>query len=314
MPSITQLQYILALHRHKHFGRAAEECHVSQPSLSAQIQKAEEELGLNLFDRSKKPVRETEDGKKVIEVASQLLDLHKQLYTFAQSDGQLRGHFHLGVIPTLASSVLPLFVEKFSKQHPQLELSISEYKTQDIIRMLKTDELDAGLVVTPLYDEALKEEVLFYEPFYLFVSRGHELAKRKFINEQDLDPQSVWLLEEGHCFRDQVIRVCSLDNKSPVLKNVSFESGSLETLINLVRRGRGYTLLPHLATTSLSSKERKENLKRFHKPAPTREVSLISRRAGLKKDVMRELKESIQSSLPKDLRELKKQTIEIIDI
>lgn len=314
MPSITQLEYLLAVHRHKHFGRAAAECHVSQPSLSAQVQKVEDELGIVIFDRSKKPILTTDKGLKIIEQAKEVLRQHQSIYLIATDEGQLRGSFHLGIIPTLAAYVLPLFVESFSRKYPEIQLKISEYKTQDIVRALQDDELDAGLLVTPLYNETLVERVLFYEDFYLFVSEGHPLHKRKFVNENDLDERSIWLLEEGHCFRDQVLKVCSLRADKPVLPNVQFESGNLETLMNLIRGGRGYTLLPHLATQNLHKKEKLTQLKRFNKPVPSREVSLVTSRSFMKAEVVEALEAEIISSLPPELRSLKKDQKQVVDM
>ncbi|NCN40882.1 LysR family transcriptional regulator, partial [bacterium] len=269
LPSITQLQYILSVHRHKHFGRAATECAVSQPSLSAQVQKVEEALGIVIFDRSKKPIITTAKGLEVIKQAKQVLLEHRKIQDIAADHGELSGEFRLGIIPTLASYVLPLFIESFSKRFPDVSLIVSENKTEDILRLLQDDELDAGLLVTPLYNSSFIERVLFYEDFFLFVAKGHELASRKVIQENDLEHHSVWLLEEGHCFRDQVLKVCALNEDRPVLANLSFASGHLETLINLIRRGQGCTLLPYLATLDLHEREKKHLLKPFLNPVPT---------------------------------------------
>lgn len=314
MPTLTQLEYILAVHKLKHFARAAEECHVSQPSLSAQIQKVEEELGFIVFDRSKKPILTTEQGEKLVEQARVVLREYKKILHLEGDKGELTGEFHLGVIPTLSAYIIPLFVESFSKKNPHVTLKISEYKTEDIVDRLYSDELDGGLLVTPLRNEKLIERSLFFEPFYIFASQKHELFKRKTVKDDELDGSSVWLLNEGHCFRDQVIRVCSLKQDNPVLKNIIFESGNLETLKNLIRQGHGYTLLPYLATLNLSVEEKKNNLVRFTKPVPTREVSLVHSRSFLKEKIIEALVEDILESLPKDLKSLKKGTFEVIDI
>lgn len=314
MPTLTQLEYIIAVNKHKHFARAAEECHVSQPSLSAQIQKVEEELNVILFDRSKKPVLTTERGELIVEQAKVIVHEHKKLYSITSPEGALMGEFHLGVIPTLSAYIIPLFIETFSRKYPQVKLKISEYKTEDILQRLYDDELDGGLLVTPLNDDKIIERSLFFEPFYVFASDNHDLAKRKYVKDDDLDGSSVWLLNEGHCFREQVIKVCSLKNQNQVLKNISFESGNLETLKNLIRRGRGYTLLPHLATINLSREEKASNLVRFTKPVPTREVSLVHSRSFLKEKIIDALVTEILESLPEELKSLKKGTFEVIDI
>ncbi len=314
MPTLTQLEYILAVHKLKHFARAAEECHVSQPSLSAQIQKVEEELDLIIFDRSKKPIMTTEQGEKFIEQARIVLREYKKIFSIAGVQGELKGDFHLGVIPTLSAYIIPLFIEAFSQKNPLVKLKISEYKTEDILEKLYNDELDGGLLVTPLNNDRIIERSLFFEPFYIFASSKHELFQRKYVKDDELDGSSVWLLNEGHCFRDQVVKVCSLKNKNSVLKNVLFESGNLETLKNLIRQGQGYTLLPYLATLNLSDEEKNNNLVRFAKPVPTREVSLVHSRSFLKEKIIDALVSEILESLPKELKSLKKGTFEVIDI
>lgn len=314
MPTLTQLEYIVAVHKHKHFARAAEECHVSQPSLSAQIQKIEEKLNFIIFDRSKKPVLTTDQGAKLLEQAKVILREYRKIFSITSGAGELTGDFHLGVIPTLSAYIVPLFVEAFSKKYPLVKLKISEYKTEDIVQHLYNDELDGGLLVTPLKNDKIIERSLFFEPFYVFVSNEHPLSQRKYIKDDDLDGSSVWLLNEGHCLREQVIKICSLKNQNSVLKNIIFESGNLETLKNLIRQGHGYTLLPYLATSNLSDEEKNKNLIRFSKPIPTREVSLVHSRSFLKEKIIDALVEDILATLPLELRSIKKGTFDVIDI
>jgi LysR family hydrogen peroxide-inducible transcriptional activator len=314
MPTLTQLEYILAVNSTKHFGRAAKECHVSQPSLSAQIQKAEDELGLIIFDRSKKPILVTDKGQQIIDQAKRVLQEHRKLFHVPGVEGEASGAFHLGVIPTLSAYIIPLFLESFSRKFPRVELTISELKTEEIISKLYSDELDGGLLVTPLYEDQIIERSLFFEPFYVYISGQHPLSKKKTIKDTDLDNQSVWLLQEGHCFREQVIKVCSTKNKNQVFKNVRFESGNLETLKNLIQRGHGYTLLPHLATLNLSQADKNKYLKSFIKPIPTREVSLVHSRSFLKEDILSALESEILEQIPPELASLKKGNIELIDI
>jgi len=313
MPSLTQLKYIISVHHHKHFGRAAKECAVSQPSLSAQIQKAEEELDLVIFDRSKKPILTTQKGYEIIQQAKIVLSEHQKIFDLSL-DKELSGNFNLAVIPTLSPYLIPLFIESFSKKYPKVQLNISEYKTSDIIEALDKDEIDAALLVTPLYNDKIIERVLFYEPFYIYSSIDHPLNKRKRVKESDLDSESIWLLSEGHCLRDQVIKVCSYGLKSPVLDNIRFESGSLDTLINLIKNGRGYTLLPHLSTINLSKQECSNHLRSFQKPAPTREVSLVYSRSFLKENIIQSLEDEILDNIPNELISLKKNSVQVIDI
>jgi len=315
MPTITQLEYIIALNKEKHFARAAELCHVSQPSLSAQIQKLEEELGIIIFDRSKKPIIPTEIGTDIIQQAELILKEHRRLVDIVSTQGkEPRGNFHLAVIPTLAPYLIPLFVGIFSRLYPKVNLKINEYKTHEIIDLLLKDQIDAGLLVTPLHHDQLIERHLFYEPFHVFVSEKHPLSKKRQISELDLDKKDLWLLEEGHCFREQMLKVCSLNRKGSVLNNVEFASGNLETLKNLVKKSSGYTLLPDLATTELSSEDYNKFIRKFKKPAPTREVSLIHSRSFLKESIISALEDVIISELPPRIRSLKRQNIEVIDI
>ncbi len=315
MPTITQLEYVLAVDKEKHFARAADRCHVSQPSLSAQIQKLEDELGVVIFDRSKKPIIATEIGKEIIIQAKLILKEHKKLSDLVTSIGtEPRGDFHLAVIPTLAPYLIPLFVGEFSKLFPKVNLKINEYKTNEIVDLLIKDEIDAGLLVTPLGNDQLIERHLFFEPFYAYVSENHPLSQRKIITEFDLDKKDLWLLEEGHCFREQMLKVCSLDKKGSVLKNVEFASGNLETLKNLVKKSSGYTLLPDLAAAELSREEFDRHIRKFKKPVPTREVSLIYSRSFLKETIITALENVILSQLPSRIRSLKRQQVEVIDI
>lgn len=302
MPSLTQLEYIVAVHEQGHFGRAAEQCHVSQPSLSAQIQKAEEELGFPFFDRSRKPILATTLGLKVIQQSQVVLQEHAKLAEIAEQLDEIAGEYRLGVIPTLSASLIPIFVQRFARSYPSVALKLKELKTQDVIRALKAGEIDGALIVTPLNIEGLFERPLFYEPFYVFTAKSHPLFQKKFVKERDLDTSSIWLLEEGHCFRDQVLSICSFKKNHPPLQNLQFQSGSLETLIGLIRKGDGYTLLPRLSTTSLSGTEKKNQLKAFHKPVPTREVSLVTARKHYKQNIAEALAETILQEVPEELR------------
>ncbi|MCI5072977.1 LysR substrate-binding domain-containing protein [bacterium] len=314
MPSLSQLEYILAVAKHKHFGRAAKSCFVSQPSLSAQVQKAEDELDIVIFDRSKSPIKITQLGQEVIDQAKKIISEHKKLLDIHAQSTELSGSFHLGVIPTLSPYILPLFIKSFSDNYPKVELTISEHKTQDIIEKLYDDQIDGGLLVTPLYDDKIIERSLFYEPFYAFMSNKHPLIKKKTVSETQLQDYPIWLLDEGHCFREQVIKVCAFKNKPEVLNNVHFDSGNLETLKNLIRRGDGYTLIPHLSTLDLSEQEKKHQLKKFKTPVPTREVSLVHSRTFLKEHIINAIIDCIIDNVPNELSSLKKRNIERIEI
>lgn len=315
MASITQLEYLLAVARTRHFGKAALLCHVSQPSLSAQIQKVEEELEVVVFDRSKTPIIVTDAGKDLIEQAKVVLREHKKLkYIAGLGSSAPKGDFQLAVIPTLAPYLIPMFIGTFSKDFPKVRLKVNEYKTEDLIRLLANDEIDAGLLVTPLGDDRLIERHLFFESFHVYASEKHEFSKMKSVSENDLLAKDLWLLEEGHCFRSQVLKICSLDRKGSVLPNVEFESGNLETLKNLVRKSNGYTLLPNLAAKDLSQQEFKKYVRPFQRPVPTREVSIVYSRSFSKETIINALEKSILQTLPSDVRSLKKRDAHVIDL
>ena len=298
-----QLSYLVSLARNRHFGMAARECHVTQPTLSMQIQKLEEDLGVILFDRSKKPVEPTETGFEIIEQAEKALLEVSKIENLAHEDkGEIRGEFKLGVIPTLAPYLLPLFLESFIQSHPKIELVIEELQTGQIIQRLKLDTLDGGILATPLGHKGILEQALFYEPFVVYLSPMHPLLKKKMLTEKELSREDIWLLNEGHCFRDQAIEICKKQvSKESMRKNLIFESGNLETLKRLVDSKFGYTLIPYLALEGM--KDRKKKLRFFKPPVPTREVSLVHSRVHLKTNILLALKKSIQSSLPDELKQ-----------
>jgi LysR family hydrogen peroxide-inducible transcriptional activator len=315
MSTLTQLEYLIAVDNERHFGKAAQACYVSQPSLSTQIQKLEDELNVVIFDRSKKPILPTEAGKEIIEQARVVIREHKKLKTIADIKAiEPKGDFELAVIPTLASYVIPLFIGEFGEKYPGVNLGIHEYKTEDIIRLLHNDELDAGLLVTPLEDESLIERHLYYEPFYCYLNENHPLQKKDLITESDLDCGDLWLLSEGHCFRNQMLKICSMDDKKGVLPNVRFEGGNLETLVKLVNTNSGFTMLPQLAVDGLSKADVKTHIKKFKNPVPTREVSLVYNRTFLKETIINALEECILRNLPKQIKSLKRQNVSVVDI
>ena len=313
--TLTQLEYILAVNKFRHFGKAARSCFVTQPTLSMQLQKLEVELGVVIFDRSKSPVLTTSEGERIIDQARVIIREERRLLDLVQqSKDELAGEFRLAVIPTLSTYILPLFLQAFVDKYPGLNLVIEESKTEEIVEMLAEDEMDAGLLVTPLNDDTLIERVLFYEPFYLFVAPDHPLARRKKIRENDLELEEIWLLNKGNCFRDQVLNICSESEKEEeVGGKIRFESGNLETLKNMVLTSSGYTVLPHLAVNQLSAQRRKL-IREFHPPVPTREVSLVHARSVLRERVIDALEESILQGLPRALEAIDPRDVEVVEI
>lgn len=296
--NLQQLRYIIAVDDHRHFGRAAEACHVTQPTLSMMVRKLEEELGVTLFDRDRQPVVPTGIGVKVVRQARAAVRHAEEIPEVIQAErGTLRGELRLGVIPTLAPYLLPLFVQSFVQDHPGVELAVSEMVTERIEEELREGSLDAGLLVTPLENDALEEIPLFYEKFYAYLARSHPLFDKKYILAEDIDVNQLWLLEEGHCFRSQIVELCELKRSQVQESSFKYEAGSIETLRKFVERNNGITILPELATLDMRE-EYRDRLRSFHKPEPVREVSLAVHRTYLKRRLVDALREAIIGCLP----------------
>ncbi|MCB9093780.1 MAG: LysR family transcriptional regulator [Halobacteriovoraceae bacterium] len=311
MSTITQLEYLLAVDRFRHFGRAAKECHVTQPSLSMQLQKLEDELGVILFDRSKKPILPTEIGKKVIQQAKIVLQEHRKIEHIAsQIEDEVIGQFKLGVIPTISPYLVPYFYSQFVKKYPHVNLTLIEMRTEDIIQELKDDRIDAGILATPLYDDQIIERVLFYEPFSLYVGTDHEYSSSKEMTLSKLKSDDIWLLDEGHCLRSQVERICSSAKKN----KFKFKVGSLETIMNLIKESGGYTLIPELVVERLNKKEKEKYVREILRPRPSREVSIVHSRVFLKENIINSLEKVILDNLPAKLKSYKRSDLKVVDI
>ena len=314
MPSIAQLSYLLAVARHGHFGRAASESGVSQPSLSTQIRKLEDELGVTVFDRNKHPVIATHAGEQVLELARTVVSEHRRLIHFCETRGQgLAGTFTLGVIPTAAPYVVPLFLDSFAKASPLVKLAIEEVETRELVRALLDDRIDAGIAATPIDEPRIRTDALYYEPFSVYLAAKHPLLKKKVIRDEMLDRGELWLLENGHCLRDQAARACSVGKGASAYSNVTFEAGSLDTLRQIVRSGRGYTLVPELFVQSLPLAERKAHVRPIAKPVPTREVSVLYRRDHLKAEIRDALAGTIRAALPKRVFTSQSAALRVLD-
>ncbi|PTM02803.1 MAG: DNA-binding transcriptional regulator OxyR [Bacteroidetes bacterium] len=298
--TLTQLSYLIAVDNHRHFARAAESCFVTQPTLSMQIQKLEEELGVLLFDRSKHPVKPTSIGEKLIQQARTILNEAERMQQILQeSKNVLEGPFKLGIIPTVTSSIVPRFLRQFNKKFPKIQLQIIELTTEMILERLQKDDLDAAILATPLDERSIIEKPLYYEPFMAYIPADHKLGKESFITNSEIDIDDVLLLNEGHCFRNSVLNLC---NSSPSLsaKNVDLASGNFDTLVKLAKKGYGMTLLPYLYAIDMSTEEQ-SFIKPIADPKPTREISLVYTRAELKIKVIEELARIIKSSVPEKL-------------
>ncbi len=296
--TLTQLEYLVAVDTHRHFARAAESCRVTQPSLSMQLQKLEEELGVRLFDRSRQPVTPTAIGVQIVQQARVVLHQCRQLKALIeeQKDG-LEGVIHLGVIPTVAPYLLPLFLPRFLEKYPDVRLSITELTTDELLKQLKNEVLDVGVVVTPLHDAELAEHPLFYEELIVYTSPQSALFAKKYAVPDDIDPAQLWLLEEGHCLRSQIETLCQLRRKATGEGQFAYQTGSLETLRRLVDSNQGLTILPELATQDFTD-EQMELVRYFQEPAPVREVSLVMRKHYTRHRVVQALRDEILAVVP----------------
>lgn len=294
--TITQLRYVLAVAEHQNFTKAAEKVFVTQPTLSMQIQKLEEQLSIQIFDRSKKPIELTEVGKKIVLQARNIVNESERIQDIVdQQKGYIGGEFRLGVIPTVMPTLLPMFLKNFITKYPKVKLNIEELHTEAIIEQLNEGHLDAAIAATPLENESIIERVLYYEPFVGYIPTHHPLKSKKKLEIADLDINDMLLLEDGHCFRDGIINLCKA-TKQYDDDHFQLASGSFETLVKLSNEGLGMTLLPYLHTLDIKEDE-KTNLHHFIAPSPAREVSLIFHKSELKMQIIDALRASIAAAL-----------------
>lgn len=302
--TLTQLSYIVAVDRYRHFATAAEKSYVTQPTLSMQIHKLEEELGVKIFDRSKSPVVPTEIGEKIIEEAKLILKQSKHIEDLASiTEDTLRGTFRVGVIPTIAPYLIPLFLRSFIEKNPDVNLIFEEVMTEELLELLDQDYLDVGIIATPGDHSNIHEIDLYFEPFMGYVSQQHELSDKETLSVNDLDIGDLWLLNEGHCFRDQTVKLCKKSRAEAIRKsNIEFESGNLETLKQLVEQEFGMTLLPYLAKNQINEQCATAYLKYFDEPVPRRKVRLVYSREYLKTNIIEAFVEEIRSNIPGELK------------
>jgi LysR family hydrogen peroxide-inducible transcriptional activator len=285
--TITQLKYVLAVAEHQNFTKAAEHVFVTQPTLSMQIQKLEEELNILIFDRSKKPIELTEVGKKIVNQARNIVNESERMQDVVdQEKGFIGGVFKIGIIPTIMPTLLPMFLKNFTNKYPKVHLKIEELTTSEIITKLNDGHLDAAIAATPLVQEKIKERVIYFEPFVGYVPKSHRLYSKSKLDRSDLDINDILLLEDGHCFRDGVINICKSLKKNTATDSFQLESGSFETLIKLSNEGFGMTLLPYLNTLEIPKEEQKKYLRYFNEPSPAREVSLLYKKSELKMQII----------------------------
>ncbi len=301
MITLTQLEYIIAVDTYRHFGKAAESCSISQPTLSMQIKKLEEDMEVIIFDRSIQPLIPTDVGRRIIEQARVVIKEADEINNIVKDyKNQVSGLLRIGIIPTLAPYLLPLFIGKYKKKFPNIMIRILEQTTENIILNLNKDLIDVGILVTPLREEKIIEKPVFYEEMLIYVNPDNKLFNQKEITPKDIATPEVWLLSDGHCFRDQVINLCSLMGTVDSRLPFQFEAGSLETLMNIIDQEGGVTLVPELAKFSMSEK-RQKNLRSFTSFKPLREVSLVYSRHFSKHKLINLMWREIVEDLPQEL-------------
>ena len=307
--TITQLEYIIAVDTYRHFATAAEQCFVTQPTLSMQIQKLEDGLGSKIFDRSKQPVIPTEIGAEIIAQARIVVHETRMIYQLIEDkQGLMQGELKIGIIPTLAPYLLPTFLHPFLAKYPDVKIKFKEMNKDVIIEQLKSGRIDAGLLVTPLQDSSIIEYPLFYEELLAFVSKDNTAYTKTYVLSADIDIKELWLLEEGDCFRNQVLNLCEIKILPNQYSHFEYEAGTIETLKKMVEINKGVTILPELATLDFSLKQQ-NMVRHFKAPVPVREVSLVTHRNFVKKKLVDVLKQELLISLPKKITLNKKSNI-----
>lgn len=299
--TITQLEYIVAIDTYRHFATAASHCFVTQPTLSMQIQKLEEQLGTKIFDRTKQPVVPTQMGIQIIQQARTILqEVNRMQQLIHEQQGIVEGELRIGIIPTLAPYLLPLFLQPLLKRYPDIRIKVKEMTTDLVVERLKTGMIDAGLLVTPLQESSITEYPLFYEELVAYVSKKNAAFKKNYVLPDDIDLKELWLLEEGHCFRSQIINLCELKKQSKEESRFEYEAGSVETLKKMVEQNNGVTILPELSTLDCSLKQQ-NMIRHFKAPVPVREVSLVTHRDFVKQKLIEVLKQEILAVLPEKI-------------
>ena len=290
--TITKLKYTLAVAEHGNFTTASDKCFVTQPTLSMQVQKLEEELGVVIFNRSTKPLQVTEIGKKVLFQAKKIVEESSRMNdVVSEEKGIIGGTLKVGIIPTVSSTLLPLFLNIFTKKHKNVELKIEEFNTETINQKLEDNTIDCAIAATPLNNNRIIERPLYYEPFVAYVPEHHFLSGNKVLEVDDLSNGDILILKDGHCFRNQVLNLCSFEDLN---KQYELKSGSFETLINLSNNVPWMTIIPYLHSNNLSNKNL-ENIIPFEDPSPAREISMIYSKSQLKLPVINALMTTISS-------------------
>ncbi len=300
MISLIQMEYIVAVDTYRHFATAAEKCFVTQPTLSMQIKKMEEDLDVQIFDRSKQPVVPTLSGQRIIEQARVVLQEANRIKQIVREEREaMEGELRVGIIPTISPYLLPLFTGQLKKAYPELMLHVQEDVTENILRMLQQDLLDVGILVTPVNEPGIYERPLYYEEMLVYAHKDHELLNTQQIQVKKMDLKDMWLLNDGHCFKHQVVNLCQVHSRKTSDLPFAFAGGNIDTLLKIIDRDGGYTLIPEMA--ALEFGEKAKQIKQFSGITPLREVSLVYTRKYAKAKLIDKLAEHIQDSIPHQL-------------
>lgn len=290
--NIQQLEYIIALNKYRNFSKAAAACFITQATLSTMVRKLEDELGLVIFDRKTNPIILTDSGREVIEAAQKVLVQIENLKAISQqTKGKIEGELKVGIIPTVAGNLLHRVIPKILEKYPNLKLYIQESTTSHIVSQLKSGEIDAGIVSTPLTNQTLEEEILYYEKLLVYGKAKH--ATTQYLTPKEISNEDIWLLEQGNCITDQIMNVCSLKSKD-LNSNLSFQPHSFDSLLNIVDKMKGLTLIPELYYHDLPE-QRKKKVKEFAKPHPVREISIIFHRPYAKRKLIQAVSTEIRN-------------------
>lgn len=307
--TLQQLEYILAVDQHRHFTKAAEQCFVTQPTLSAMIQKLEEELEVKIFDRTQQPICPTQVGALIIKQAREVLvQVDKVKNIIEEEKQEIGGKFRLGILPTIAPYLLPRFFQQMVQKYPKLDVTVAEMKTPDIKRALLTGEIDAGILAELPDMEMYNHTHLFYEEFFAYVSRKDNLFEKKVIKSSELSGELLWLLDEGHCFRDQMVRFCSI--KAARDSQLTYQLGSMETFMRMVESGKGMTFVPELAVYQMSEQQ-KELVRSFAIPTPARRIIMLTEKNYIRHSLINAVQAEIQASVPKNMLSLRPSQVAI---
>ena len=306
--TLQQLEYIIAVNQYRHFTKAAEQCYVTQPTLSAMIQKLEEELDVKIFDRNRQPIVPTQIGVHIIQQAKEIMVQVENIKNIIQEQREeVGGNFHIGILPTIAPYLLPRFFQDMVKKYARLKITVSEMKTPDIKRALLTGEIDAGILAELNDMDMFNHTHLYYEEFYGYVARNDSLFQKNIIKSTDLKGELLWLLDEGHCFRDQMVKFCNLTVNRQ--NNLTYQLGSMETFMRMVERGKGMTFVPELALEQMSDQQ-KELVRPFAIPSPTRQIVILTNKKFIRHSLIDTLQAEIQASIPQSM--LKKKPTQVV--